>query len=94
MALRAFTSVRWVEVAIEQCERAVELDPDDLDAWRAAINDNTKLLFAETIGNPGLEVLNITPDARGSIPVNEQFQTPQPHVYAVGDLVAEAVAKG
>ena len=27
-------------------------DPDDLDAWRAAIRPNTKAFFAETLGNP------------------------------------------
>jgi O-acetylhomoserine (thiol)-lyase len=31
----------------------------DLDAWRAAIRPNTRLLFGETVGNPGLDVLNI-----------------------------------
>lgn len=35
------------------------VDPRDPDAWRAAIRPNTKVLFAETLGNPGLEVLNI-----------------------------------
>ena len=35
------------------------VDVDDLDAWRSAIRDNTKLLFAETIGNPGGNVLDI-----------------------------------
>jgi O-acetylhomoserine (thiol)-lyase len=35
------------------------VDPDDLGAWRAAIKDNTKLLFAETIGNPGGNILDI-----------------------------------
>jgi O-acetylhomoserine (thiol)-lyase len=35
------------------------VDPDDIDAWRAAISDNTKLLFAETIGNPGGNILDI-----------------------------------
>jgi O-acetylhomoserine (thiol)-lyase len=35
------------------------VDPRDLDAWRAAIRPNTKVLFAETLGNPGLDVLNI-----------------------------------
>ena len=35
------------------------VDPDDLDAWRAAITDDTKLLFAETIGNPGGNILDI-----------------------------------
>ena len=27
-------------------------DPDDLDAWRAAIRPNTKAFYAETLGNP------------------------------------------
>lgn len=31
----------------------------DLDAFRDAIRPNTKLLFGETLGNPGLEVLDI-----------------------------------
>jgi len=35
------------------------VDPDDIEAWRGAIGDNTKLLFAETIGNPGGNVLDI-----------------------------------
>lgn len=35
------------------------VNPDDLDAWRAAMTDSTKLLFAETIGNPGGNVLDI-----------------------------------
>ena len=35
------------------------VDPRDLDAWRNAIRPNTKVLFAETLGNPGLDVLNI-----------------------------------
>jgi O-acetylhomoserine (thiol)-lyase len=35
------------------------VDPRDLDQWRAALRPNTKLLFGETLGNPGLDVLNI-----------------------------------
>ncbi len=35
------------------------VDPRDPDAFRAAIRPNTKLLFAETLGNPGLDVLDI-----------------------------------
>ena len=35
------------------------VDPRDPDAFAAAIRPETRLLFAETIGNPGLEVLNI-----------------------------------
>ena len=33
--------------------------PGDVDGWRAAIRPTTKLLFGETLGNPGLEVLDI-----------------------------------
>ena len=35
------------------------VDPDDLDAWRAALRPNTKVLYGETIGNPGGNVLDI-----------------------------------
>ncbi|WP_327387791.1 bifunctional o-acetylhomoserine/o-acetylserine sulfhydrylase [Streptomyces sp. NBC_01207] len=34
-------------------------DPDDLDAWRAAVRPNTKALFAETLGNPRGNVLDV-----------------------------------
>jgi O-acetylhomoserine (thiol)-lyase len=35
------------------------VDPRDADAWRDAIRPQTRLLFAETLGNPGLDVLDI-----------------------------------
>jgi O-acetylhomoserine (thiol)-lyase len=35
------------------------VDPRDLDAWRAAIRPTTKVLFGETLGNPGLDVLDV-----------------------------------
>ncbi|MFE2018911.1 bifunctional o-acetylhomoserine/o-acetylserine sulfhydrylase [Streptomyces sp. NPDC059499] len=34
-------------------------DPDDIEAWRSAIRPNTKALFAETLGNPRGDVLDI-----------------------------------
>lgn len=34
-------------------------DQDDLDAWRTAAKPNTKLFFAETLANPGSNVLDI-----------------------------------
>jgi O-acetylhomoserine (thiol)-lyase len=34
-------------------------DPRDPDSFARAITDKTRLLFAETLGNPGLEVLDI-----------------------------------
>ncbi|SAK47814.1 O-acetylhomoserine/O-acetylserine sulfhydrylase [Caballeronia hypogeia] len=33
--------------------------PHDLDAWRAAARPDTRLFFGETLGNPGLDVLDI-----------------------------------
>jgi O-acetylhomoserine (thiol)-lyase len=35
------------------------VSPNDIDAWRAAVQPNTKLFFGETVGNPGLDVLDI-----------------------------------
>ena len=35
------------------------VDPRDLDGWRGAIRPATRLLFGETLGNPGLDVLDV-----------------------------------
>jgi O-acetylhomoserine (thiol)-lyase len=35
------------------------VDPDDLDAWKAAVRPNTKVFYGETIGNPAGNVLDI-----------------------------------
>jgi O-acetylhomoserine (thiol)-lyase len=35
------------------------VDPRDLDAWPAAMRPQTRLLFGETLGNPGLDVLDV-----------------------------------
>jgi O-acetylhomoserine (thiol)-lyase len=35
------------------------VDPGDMAAWREAITPQTRLLYGETIGNPGLDVLDI-----------------------------------
>ncbi|MGI9657407.1 MAG: O-acetylhomoserine aminocarboxypropyltransferase/cysteine synthase family protein, partial [Gaiellaceae bacterium] len=48
------------------------VDPDDLDAWRGAMGDRTKALFAETIGNPGGNVLDIESVAQ----IAHEHQTP------------------
>jgi NAD(P) transhydrogenase len=34
-----------------------------------------------------LDALGIVPDRRGNLPVNENFQTTLPHIYAVGDVI-------
>jgi len=39
-------------------------DPDDLDAWAAAVQPNTRAFYGETIGNPKGDVLDIPGIAR------------------------------
>ncbi|MFM9034027.1 MAG: bifunctional o-acetylhomoserine/o-acetylserine sulfhydrylase [Mycobacterium sp.] len=39
-------------------------DPDDLDAWQAAVRPNTKAFFGETISNPKIDILD-TPGVSG-----------------------------
>ena len=56
--------------------------PGDFDGWRCAIRPNTKLLFGETVGNPGLDVLDIPTvsqiahDAKVPLLVDSTFTTP------------------
>jgi O-acetylhomoserine (thiol)-lyase len=40
------------------------VDPHDLDGWEAAINDDTRLLVGESIGNPTMPVLDVPAVAR------------------------------
>jgi O-acetylhomoserine (thiol)-lyase len=35
------------------------VSPRDLNGWKKSIKENTRLLFGETLGNPGLDVLDI-----------------------------------
>jgi O-acetylhomoserine (thiol)-lyase len=56
--------------------------PRDLDAFRAEIKPNTRLVIGETIGNPGLEVLDIPKvaaiahDAKIPLLIDNTFATP------------------
>jgi O-acetylhomoserine (thiol)-lyase len=58
------------------------VNPRDHAAWRAAIRPNTKLLFGETLGNPGLDVLDIeviagiAHDAKVPLLIDSTFTTP------------------
>ena len=58
------------------------VNPADLDAVEAAIQDNTKLLYAETLGNPNSDVLDLEAWAdiahRHNVPliVDATFSTP------------------
>lgn len=58
------------------------VDGTDLDAWRAAIRDDTALVFLETIANPTLEVIDLRAvadlaHAKGArVVVDNVFATP------------------
>jgi len=39
--------------------------------------------------NMGLEALGIETNSRGNIIINENFQSAQPHIYAVGDVIGQ-----
>jgi O-acetylhomoserine/O-acetylserine sulfhydrylase-like pyridoxal-dependent enzyme len=58
------------------------VDPRDVDAFRKAIRPNTRILFGETLGNPGLDVLDVprvaevAHDAGLPLLVDSTFTTP------------------
>jgi O-acetylhomoserine (thiol)-lyase len=58
------------------------VDPYDLGAWESAVRPHTRLLFGETLGNPGLDVLDIPAVAeiahrhRMPLLVDSTFTTP------------------
>jgi O-acetylhomoserine (thiol)-lyase len=58
------------------------VNPRDFSAWQNAIRPNTRLLFGETVGNPGLDVLdieivaNIAHAAKVPLLVDSTFTTP------------------
>jgi len=51
---------------------ATFVDPTDNEAFRKALQDNTKLIFGELIGNPGLDIL----DLEGIAAISEQHNIP------------------
>jgi len=61
---------------------ATFVNPTDIDGFRAAIQDNTRLIYGELIGNPGLDILDLEAIAKISdenhIPfmVDATFNTP------------------
>jgi O-acetylhomoserine (thiol)-lyase len=77
------------------------VDPCDTDAWVRAIRPETRLFFGESIGNPGLDVLDIPAvaqiahDARIPLLIDATLVTPclqQP--FALGaDLVLHSATK-
>jgi O-acetylhomoserine (thiol)-lyase len=71
------------------------VDPRDLDGWRAAIRAETRLLFGETLGNPGLDVLDVPAVSQlaheHGLPllVDSTFTTP--YLMQPGELGADLV---
>ena len=61
---------------------ATFVDPTDIDGFEKAIQDNTKLIYGELIGNPGLDILdleaiaNIGADHKIPFMVDATFNTP------------------
>src|SRR5437660_1343391 len=70
--------------------------PRKLDDWQRAIRPNTRLLFGETLGNPGLDVLDIPALAdiahRAKLPllVDATFTTP----YLMAPMTAFQILQG
>src|SRR5919206_2640333 len=58
------------------------INPRNLDDWKRSIRPNTRLLFSETLGNPGLDVLDIPSvagiahEAKIPLLVDATFTTP------------------
>ena len=77
------------------------VQPRDLDAFRASIKPNTRLVIAETIGNPGLEVLDvpavaaIAHDAKIPLLIDNTFATPylSRPIDQGADIVMHSVTK-
>jgi O-acetylhomoserine (thiol)-lyase len=75
--------------------------PRDIDAWRAAVRPNTRLFFGETLGNPGLDVLDIPTvsavahEAGVPLLVDSTFTTPwlQKPFDLGADLVVHSATK-
>ena len=80
---------------------ATFVDPREPEQFEAAIGDDTRLVFAETLGNPGIEVLDIRAVAdvahNAGLPlmVDSTFSTPyliRPIEYGA-DIVMHSVTK-
>jgi O-acetylhomoserine (thiol)-lyase len=77
------------------------VDPRDIEGFRAAIRPATRLLFGETLGNPGLEVLDlpavaaVAHDAALPLMIDATFTTPylcRPFDFGA-DLIMHSLTK-
>src|SRR5205823_6478583 len=85
-----------MKIQVLLCEELTEVTVVNDRTVRAALKsgravESEKFLFsAGRTGNVrrlGLENVGITPNERGAIPVNEQYQTAVPNIYAAGDVI-------
>jgi O-acetylhomoserine (thiol)-lyase len=71
------------------------VDPRDLKAWEAAIRPETRLLFGESLGNPGLDVLDIPKVSAiahaADMPLLVDATFPTPYLQRPFDLGADLV---
>ncbi len=76
-------------------------DPDDIEAWRAAVRPDTKALFAETLGNPRGNVLDIRAVAdvahEAGVPLIADNTVPTPYLLRPiehgADIVVHSATK-
>ena len=70
-------------------------DPDDLDAWRAAVRPNTKLFYGESVPNPRNDVLDIEPIAKiaheNGVPLIVDNTVPTPYLLRPIEYGADVV---
>ncbi|WP_439661526.1 bifunctional o-acetylhomoserine/o-acetylserine sulfhydrylase [Lentzea sp. HUAS TT2] len=70
-------------------------DPDDLDAWQAAVRPNTKLFFAESLANPRSHVLDVEGVAgvahANDVPLIVDNTVPTPYLLRPLDFGADIV---
>lgn len=72
------------------------VDPIDLDGFRSAINERTRLVFVETIGNPKLDVPDVPALARiahaAGIPIMVDTTVTTPYLANAAQLSADILA--
>ena len=75
---------------------AIFVDPLDLDGFRNAINERTRLLFVETIGNPKLDVPDVPALARiaheAGLPIMVDSTVSTPYLANGAELEADILA--
>ncbi len=89
-------SMRDAGIAIKMCEKITTAKLNDKNEVCATFESNKTIvsdILLYTVGRIGntallnLSAIGITPNARGHIPVNENYQTTVDNIYAAGDII-------